>query len=123
MTYHLKFTDCEALAINTNVNLPSTVTVIIESSVVGTTSIPGLGSPITFYVWSLQDFTMFFSDDVLSTVADWYSVEECDAVGATPRYQSAKISVWATFSNEEAALNITTDVTTFVHNVSSKYTC
>lgn len=66
---------------------------------------------------------MFFSDDVLSAVAGWYSVDDCTNMdGATPRYQSAKVAVWATFSNEEARLNITADVTTFVHNVSSRNT-
>ena len=56
---------------------------------------------------------MFFSDDVLSRVAGY----DC---GGTPRYQSAKVSVWATFTNEEAAVNITADVTRFVHEVSAK---
>ena len=60
---------------------------------------------------------MFFSDDVLSRVAGWNSMDDCDG---TPRYQSAKISVWATFTNEETAVDITADVTTFVHEVSAK---
>lgn len=60
---------------------------------------------------------MFFSDDVLSRVAGWYPMDDCSG---TPRYQSAKVSVWATFTNEEARVNITADVTTFVHEVSAK---
>ena len=114
-----QFIGCEALTIPTdsNVNLPSTATVTIASSILGADSIPGLGSPITFYLWSLQQSTMFFSDDVLSRVAGWYSTDDC---GGTLRYQSAKVSVWATFTNEEAAVNITADVTAFVHEVSAK---
>jgi len=68
---------------------------------------------------------MFFSDDILSAVEGWYSADDCNVGGATPRYQSAKVAVWATFSNEEAGLNFTADVTTFVHNVSGRniYVC
>ena len=83
-------------------------------------TIPGLGSPITFYLWSLQDPTMFFSDDILSRVAGWYAYDQCDS--GSLRYQSAKVSVWATFSNEEVGVNITADVTTFVHEVSAQNT-
>ena len=110
------FTGCEALTIpiSSNVDLPPSATVTIE----GSDSIPGLGSSITFYLWSLQESTMFFSDDVLSTVEGWHSIDDCDG---SPRYQSAKVSVWATFSNEETGLNITADVTTFVHEVSAKF--
>ena len=119
----LYFTGCEALTIpiDSNVDLQSTATVTIEGSTLGADSIPGLGSPITFYLWSLQQFTMFFSDDVLSRVAGWYPMDDC---GGDLRYQSAKISVWGTFTNEGAAVNITADVTTFVHEVSEHtYIC
>ena len=60
---------------------------------------------------------MFFSDDILSRVAGWY-----DQCNSSLRYQSAKVSVWATFSNEEVGVNITADVTTFVHEVSAQNT-
>ena len=113
------FTGCEALTIpiGSDVTLPPIATVRIEGSSLGADIIPGLGSTITFYLWSLQESTMFFSDDILSTVEGWHSIDDCDG---NPRYQSAKVSVWATFSNEEAGLNITADVTTFVHEVSAK---
>ena len=116
----MTFTDCEALTvpITTNVNLPSTATVTI-SNVLGAGTFPGLGSPITFYLWSLQDSTMFFSDDILSRVEGWYARDQCNT---SLRYQSAKVSVWATFSNEEVGVDITADVTTFVHEVSAQNT-
>ena len=121
---YVLFTGCEALTIpiSSNVELPPTATVTIESSSLGADSIPGLGSPITFYLWSLQESIMFFSDDVLSTVAGWHSMDDCDG---SLRYQSAKVSAWATFSNEDTGLDITADVTTFVHEVSEKivWTC
>ena len=62
---------------------------------------------------------MFFSDDILSRVEGWYARDQCDTI---PRYQSAKVSVWATFSNKEVGDNITADVTTFVHKVSAQNT-
>ena len=62
---------------------------------------------------------MFFSDDMLSRVEGWYARDQCDTI---PRYQSAKVSAWATFFNEEVGVNITTDVTTFVHEVSAQNT-
>ena len=105
------FTDCATLTVN-NADISSSVNVTLTNN-----KITGLGSPITFYLWSLQDSTMFFSDNILSRVAGWY-----DQCNSSLRYQSAKVSVWATFSNEEVGVNITADVTTFVHEVSAQNT-
>ena len=112
--------DCElTLPIENTLDPLSTTTVTIT-----TDNSNILGSSVTFYLWSLQELTMFFSDDVLSRVADWYDMEDCDSTGTQAlRYQSAKVSVWATFYNEEAGVNFTADVTTFVHEVSVKNTC
>ena len=117
--YSCSITGCEALSIpmDSTTDLPSRVTVRLASSILGSDVIPGLGSPITFYVWSSIDVTLFLSDYILSPVEGWYD----DCSSDIPRYQPAEVSVWATFSNQIAQLNVTADVSSFVHNVSTKY--
>ena len=114
-------TGCEALTIpmDSTTSLPSMVPVRLASRSLGSEPIPGLGSPITFYVWSSTDVTLFLSDYILSPVEDWYS--NCDDF--TPQYQPAEVAVWATFTNQIAQLDVTADVSSFVHNVSQVILC
>ena len=116
-------TGCEALTIPmvSSTSLPSRVMVSLTSSILGSDSIPGLGSPIIFYVWSSTDVTLFLSDYILSPVDGWYSMDNCS--DGIPQYQPAEVSVWATFSNQIAQLNVTADVSSFVHNVSTYIQC